>query len=304
MMQRTTIFLILFSAIFGTNTAFSQLSIVVDTVIQTSFCAGSPVLIPFTLPGGDYNFGNVFTAQLSSEPDLVTHFPCPLEDFDEPLDIGILPFWTGNLMFGQIPDTLTLGSYSVRIISSDPPDTSTVSSNCIIITNLPEIIFTIVGDPTDDTLCTGDSVELSVTPLPISYEWSTGETSPSIWVKQSGTYTVTARDTLGCETESDPYAVEFETCVGIKENIGELAGLAVYPVPATESIEVVFSAKKRGFVEVYVYNMLGEQVLVSNSNAIVGTNQFSLDISSLNRGVYLLKTAKDDAFVTVKMVKR
>ncbi|MBL4657655.1 MAG: T9SS type A sorting domain-containing protein, partial [Flavobacteriales bacterium] len=73
--------------------------------------------------------------------------------------------------------------------------------------------------------------------------------------------------------------------------------------PATESIEVVFSAKKRGFVEVYVYNMLGEQVLVSNSNAIVGTNQFSLDISSLNRGVYLLKTAKDDAFATVKIVK-
>jgi len=107
------------------------------------------VVIPYDLPGGDFNFGNIFTAQLSGVQDLL----CLFTEFGSPQDVGSLPYWGSGFMLAQIPDSITLGTYRLRIISTDPPDTSNVSPNCILITNLPEIIFAIVGNPSDDTLC-------------------------------------------------------------------------------------------------------------------------------------------------------
>lgn len=47
-------------------------------------------------------------------------------------------------------------------------------------------------------LCQGDSVVLTATPGYDQYFWSTGETSPSITVSQSGTYSLTALDQDAC----------------------------------------------------------------------------------------------------------
>ncbi|HNF72305.1 MAG TPA: proprotein convertase P-domain-containing protein, partial [Chitinophagaceae bacterium] len=54
--------------------------------------------------------------------------------------------------------------------------------------------------------CPGDSVILTSTFSP-SYLWSTGETTPSIVVSTSGSYTVSVSDGLGCTTESLPVVV-------------------------------------------------------------------------------------------------
>ncbi len=48
------------------------------------------------------------------------------------------------------------------------------------------------------TLCTGDSVQLSVPPVYASYSWSNGANTASIWVQDSGNYAVTVLDTAGC----------------------------------------------------------------------------------------------------------
>ena len=80
------------------------------------------MVIPYTVLGGDYNFGNVFTAQLSVDIDLF----CQTGDFGNPIDIAVLPFWSSGFILGQIPVTMTLGTYRIRIISSDPPDTSNI----------------------------------------------------------------------------------------------------------------------------------------------------------------------------------
>ncbi|MCH8318934.1 MAG: hypothetical protein IIA88_10660, partial [Bacteroidetes bacterium] len=83
MKTRIIIFSIIATMGFGFNPKCSaQLSITTDTVLQTSFCAGGTVIIPYTVSGGSYNFGNVFTAQLS---ELIDPF-CLLDTFSNPID--------------------------------------------------------------------------------------------------------------------------------------------------------------------------------------------------------------------------
>lgn len=55
-------------------------------------------------------------------------------------------------------------------------------------------------------LCNGESVILTAS-TSLDILWSTGESTPSIVVTESGTYTVTTTDELGCMTTSDPMVV-------------------------------------------------------------------------------------------------
>lgn len=58
-----------------------------------------------------------------------------------------------------------------------------------------------------------DTVTLAVDGAYVSYQWSTGETSPTIVADQSGQYTVTVTDGLGDTFSSSPYQVIFDSLV-------------------------------------------------------------------------------------------
>lgn len=50
----------------------------------------------------------------------------------------------------------------------------------------------------DTTICQGDSLNLNPGPGSMSYNWSTGEATDSIWVNSGGSFSVTVTDSLGC----------------------------------------------------------------------------------------------------------
>ncbi|MFH1051768.1 MAG: T9SS type A sorting domain-containing protein [bacterium] len=56
-------------------------------------------------------------------------------------------------------------------------------------------------------ICESDSVVLWVVGDYASYEWTTSETSKSITVKETGIYTVTVKDSLGCVSTSEDIAI-------------------------------------------------------------------------------------------------
>lgn len=56
-------------------------------------------------------------------------------------------------------------------------------------------------------LCDGDSVELELTEEYMSYEWSTGSESNSMWVEAPGAYAVEVIDGNGCRGRSDTVVV-------------------------------------------------------------------------------------------------
>ncbi len=59
-----------------------------------------------------------------------------------------------------------------------------------------------------DTICTGQTAQLSVDSGYVSYSWNTGATTPSIYPALSGTYSVTVTDANGC-TGTSPDKILF-----------------------------------------------------------------------------------------------
>ncbi|TNF25931.1 MAG: HYR domain-containing protein [Bacteroidetes bacterium] len=88
------------------------------------------------------------------------------------------------------------GSYSVTV--TDPNNGCTATSSAVEVTVNVSVPPTIVASgPTE--FCAGGSVSLSVQPGPYnSYLWSSGSTTPSIVVSQTGDYSVTVLDANNC----------------------------------------------------------------------------------------------------------
>jgi len=291
MKTRITVLSIILTICFGFNSeclpagqaGSGQLSITTDSVLQTSLCAGGNVIIPYTVSGGSYNFGNVFTAQLSQDIDP----GCFLETFSNPIDIGTTPYWNSGFIIATVPDSTLLGSYRVRIIASNPADTSSLSPNCIIILNLPpEFVFTIVPN---DTVCQEDTVTLAVIdPFSLyAYIWSTGETTQSIAVTQSGSYTVTVRDTFGCESTSDTMKVVVEICTAISENNDQNSSdsyrIRVYPNPNRGQFTLTLPASQfnSSFV---LYDLPGKEIIHIGK---IKEPTINLSANNIPNGIYI-----------------
>jgi hypothetical protein len=99
------------------------------------------------------------------------------------------------------------GSFSVTITDANGCE-ATSSTTAVTVNTNP--IATITPDGTT-TFCDGGSVSLSATPAS-EYLWSNGETSSSILVDESGSYSVTITDANGCEGTSG------ETSVTVNSN--------------------------------------------------------------------------------------
>lgn len=107
-------------------------SITTSAINPLSYCSESSINIPFTVQG-DYNTGNIFTAQLSD----VTG------SFATPINIGTLSSTTSGTIAGTIPAGSSSGNgYKVRVISTDPAITGSVNSENIIIENIPVVSIT------------------------------------------------------------------------------------------------------------------------------------------------------------------
>lgn len=171
--------------------ALGQNTITTSNLTQTSFCAGGNIVVEYTSTG-TFPFGCTFSAELS---DGSGNFTNPVVVGSMPIDVGIIT--------GTIPSNTPFGfNYRVRVVASDPYTIGSVSTNPIIITSTA-ITATIIARPSTE-ICHGDTISLWVT-FNESYHWSTGQTSQTIHVTESGIYTVSVKNYLtGCEVTSDP----------------------------------------------------------------------------------------------------
>jgi gliding motility-associated-like protein len=95
------------------------------------------------------------------------------------------------------------GTYEVEVTDANGCTAST--SVEVEVYELPEVAISIDGN---NPLCTGDSAMLTaVSQGAMSYEWSNGTSTQSIWVSEAGTYSVTIVDANGCEN-STSYVIE------------------------------------------------------------------------------------------------
>ncbi|MAT39885.1 MAG: hypothetical protein CL946_09815 [Ectothiorhodospiraceae bacterium] len=96
------------------------------------------------------------------------------------------------------------GTYWVEV-ELDPTCTGTSPLTPITFEPLPQPVIT---PPGPITICANDSVLLDAGTGFVSYEWSTGADTRTIWASQSGQYFVTVTDANGCSNTSPPVEVQ------------------------------------------------------------------------------------------------
>jgi hypothetical protein len=78
-----------------------------------------------------------------------------------------------------------------------------------------------------------------------------------------------------------------ESLSSVKDNNTSL-GLNVFPNPATSQIQLTLNSTTNNLT-VEVYNMIGVKILNQSINSVIGSGTYSLDVSDLNSGMYILK---------------
>ncbi|MEZ5014886.1 MAG: T9SS type A sorting domain-containing protein [Chitinophagales bacterium] len=134
------------------------------------------------------------------------------------------------------------------------------------------------------------SVEVAAGGLPpFTYLWGTGETKPDIVVEESALYGVTVTDAFGCTTFGTVVVGED---VAI-DNINQSDLLSIYPNPAHN---ILYIDIKDNFTQcsVEVYSLTGRKVITQN----IDYNESSLNISTLQEGLYAIVLHIDDRVVT------
>jgi gliding motility-associated-like protein len=90
------------------------------------------------------------------------------------------------------------GTFLVQLSALSDQGCTDQVSQVVIVSALPDATISSNGD-TSSSLCGADSLTLSVPESAASvYEWSTGETTSSILVNYTGTYSVTVTNAQGC----------------------------------------------------------------------------------------------------------
>jgi hypothetical protein len=76
----------------------------------------------------------------------------------------------------------------------------------------------------------------------------------------------------------------------------------IYPNPADENINLTFSLKQAASVEVSLSDISGRQLLVNNYQATSGSNQLSINVGNLAKGLYLMHVNTDLGGINFKIV--
>ncbi|MDQ3192538.1 MAG: T9SS type A sorting domain-containing protein [Bacteroidota bacterium] len=169
---------------------------------------------------------------------------------------------------------------------------------------------------TDNIGCEGvtDTVNVIVNPLPVpviteqnnilsvattfvSYQWYkdgvliAGETSGSHDPLANGDYTIIVTDNYGCENESVIYSY-FGSSVTNKEGAKQVK---IHPNPASN---VIYISSDFQINLIEVYSFTGSMVLNHYDNKY----SLSLDVSSLERGVYFAKIYSSEGLISKKLI--
>ncbi len=121
-------------------------------------------------------------------------------------DSGSTPALGATAMMVKVKvDQLHNGQYPIllNITSNDPLTPQLAVPGIVTVIGQPTINL---GQPAPASLCDGDSILLKSDSLQ-NISWSTGDTSSAIWVKNTGSYSVTLSKPSGCQVTSPAVSI-------------------------------------------------------------------------------------------------
>ena len=211
--------------------------------------------------------------------------------------------------------TLPSGGEGLNPAGSVPP--SEFFSYRVVIAGTP-VINQLSHNFTDTTIVKGEKINFSVsaedtTSLPIKYKWIKNDQTVS--QKEDYTYSTTfvnppVTDTVKLIITNDYksiekiYIINVEQTTTVKDEPAELKYELTqnYPNPFNPSTQIVFSVPSDGFVELKIYNLMGEEIknLVSGVKA-KGKYSVTFDAENLSSGIYIAQLRAESFIQTIKM---
>ncbi len=79
--------------------------------------------------------------------------------------------------------------------------------------------------------------------------------------------------------------------------------LKIYPIPATDNVNLAFTAQKSTMAKLTLYNELGKRVKTKSQKVFAGANQFKLDLQNVKAGIYFVSLEMDGEVIMKQIIK-
>jgi len=142
----------------------------------------------------------------------------------------------------------------------------------------------------DTMICENCTMTLDAGAGFASYQWNTGETTRTITVSKTGTYSVIAKNSDGCSAQ-DEVEVLVQEPTGVHESLVK-SGINVFPNPFTTQLTLTLELLKDEAVTAELFEVSGKKVAMLMSQPLnAGKHSLNLSTEGLNlaKGMYVLK---------------
>ncbi|HOV11599.1 MAG TPA: M43 family zinc metalloprotease [Bacteroidales bacterium] len=78
--------------------------------------------------------------------------------------------------------------------------------------------------------------------------------------------------------------------------------IMIYPNPANDNVKVTYNAKNNSDVQIVVYDISGRMINTSSYQATKGLNNYSLNVSTLAKGIYVLSLNNGSTILNHKLI--
>ncbi len=182
------------------------------------------------------------------------------------------------------------GTYSVTTTDIFGCSTTSQPIDIYVFTTPPTPTITLVADTLISSATTGNQWYMNGVII-------IGETNQKYIVTVAGaTYTVKVTDTSGvCSSTSTNFVgVEYIANIGI--------GYSIYPNPTNSIANITLQALVKDDVLIELTDIVGKKITERKLNSFVGRTEIQIDISTFDKGVYLISIKNSKGASTTKLV--
>lgn len=201
--------------------------------------------------------------------------------------------WTGNTSTTHEITNVGAGTYSVEITDANGCQTTEQ-----VVVNEPTSISLAMTSTPESSANNGTA---NATPSggtsPYTYSWSNGATTQNITGLAAGTYTVTVTDSKGCVETS---TVTVSSTVGVTEI--ENSSFNLFPNPSQGMVTISMEGIATGEISMEVIDVTGKIVFTQNVLFDGNKTNYTLDLSSLENGTYLINISMQEGTATRRIV--
>ena len=102
--------------------------------------------------------------------------------------------------------------------------------------------------------------------------------------------------------EEIPQGLWIDTWTSIADNT--LSGMHLYPNPASDVVNVIFSSQETANAQLTIFNLMGQQVYSENIAIAEGDNVVRINTSNFQAGVYMVNIKSNQGTTTQKLIVR